>query len=93
MDSAALIPQLRRQSSQLGLIASGGLRDGLDIARSLRLGANFSAIAQPFLQSALESTEAVIEQIDIFREQLRWTMFLTGSKDLKQLKKAPLIND
>ncbi len=93
MDSAALIPQLRHQSSQLGLIASGGLRDGLDIARSLRLGANFSAIAQPFLQPALESSAAVIEKIDIFREQLRWAMFLTGSRDLKQLKKAALIND
>jgi isopentenyl-diphosphate delta-isomerase len=93
MDSAQLISQLRSQSSQLGLIASGGLRNGLDVARSLRLGANISAIAQPFLEPALESTEAVIEKIDILREQLRWTMFLTGSKDLKQLQKAPLIND
>jgi isopentenyl-diphosphate Delta-isomerase len=92
MDTAQLIPELRSQSSQLGLIASGGLRNGLDIARSLRLGANISAIAQPFLQPALESTEAVIEKIDILREQLRWTMFLTGSKDLKQLQKAALIN-
>jgi isopentenyl-diphosphate delta-isomerase len=35
----------------------------------------------------------VIEKIEILREQLRWTMFLTGSKDLKQLQKAALIND
>jgi isopentenyl-diphosphate delta-isomerase len=91
MDSAQLIPALRSQSSQLGLIASGGLRNGLDIARSLRLGANMSALAQPFLQPALESTEAVIEKIEILSEQLRWTMFLTGSKNLKQLQKAPLL--
>ena len=91
MNTAQLIPQVRSQSSQLGLIASGGLRDGLDIARSLRLGANISAMAQPFLQPALESTEAVIEQIEILREQLRWAMFLTGSKDLKTLQSAPLL--
>lgn len=90
MNSAQLIPQLRSQSQQLSLIASGGLRNGLDIARSIRLGANMSAIAQPFLAPALESTEAVIEQIEIFREQLRWAMFLTGSKNLKKLQSAPL---
>jgi isopentenyl-diphosphate delta-isomerase len=91
MNTAQLIPQVRSQSSQLGLIASGGLRDGLDIARGLRLGANMSAMAQPFLRPALESTEAVIEQIEILREQLRWAMFLTGSKDLKTLQSAPLL--
>jgi len=91
MDTAQLIPQVRSQSSQLGLIASGGLRDGLDIARSLRLGANMTAMAQPFLQPALESTEAVIEKIEILREQLRWAMFLTGSKNLKKLQSAPLL--
>jgi isopentenyl-diphosphate delta-isomerase len=92
MDTAQLIPQVRSQSSQLGLIASGGLRDGLDIARSLRLGANMSALAQPFLQPALESTDAVIEKIEIFREQLRWAMFLTGSANLKRLQSAPLLS-
>lgn len=91
MDTAQLIPKLRSQSSQLGLIASGGLRNGLDIARSLRLGANMSAMAQPFLQPAMESTEAVIEKIEILREQLRWAMFLTGSKSLKKLQAAPLM--
>jgi isopentenyl-diphosphate delta-isomerase len=91
MDTAELISQVRSQSSQLSLIASGGLRDGLDIARSLRLGANISAMAQPFLQPALESTEAVIEKIEILREQLRWAMFLTGSKNLKKLQSAALM--
>jgi isopentenyl-diphosphate delta-isomerase len=91
MNTAELIPSLRSQSSQLGLVASGGLRNGLDIARCLRLGANMTAIAQPFLEPSLESTEAVVEKIEILREQLRWTMFLTGSKDLKNLSSAPLL--
>ena len=71
---------VRKQSEQIGLIASGGLRNGLDIARSLRLGANMTAIAQPFLEPALNSSEAVIEKIDILSEQLRRAMFLTGSR-------------
>ncbi len=49
-----------------------------------------SALAQPFLEPALESTDAVIEKIAILSEQLRWTMFLTGSDTLKSLSKAPL---
>ena len=91
MDTAKLIPMVRKQSEQIGLIASGGLRNGLDIARSLRLGANMTAVAQPFLEPALNSSEAVIEKIDILSEQLRRAMFLTGSRDLKQLQGAPLI--
>ena len=92
MSSADLIPVVRSQSSLLGVVASGGVRHGLDIARAIRLGANMTAIAQPFLQPALESTAAVIEKIEIFREQLRWAMFLTGSKNLKQLQSAPLVS-
>ncbi len=91
MNTAQLIPRVRSQSSQLGVIASGGLRNGLDIARSLRLGANMSALAQPFLEPALESTEAVLEKIEILREQLCWAMFLTGSKNLKKLQTAALL--
>ncbi|UVW35522.1 type 2 isopentenyl-diphosphate Delta-isomerase [SAR92 clade bacterium H455] len=91
MNTAQLIARVRSQSSQLGVIASGGLRNGLDIARSLRLGANMSAMAQPFLEPALESTEAVLEKIEILREQLRWAMFLTGSKNLKKLQSAALL--
>ena len=92
MTTADLIPIVRSQSSLLGVVASGGVRHGLDIARAMRIGANMTAIAQPFLQPALESTAAVIEQIEIFREQLRWAMFLTGSKNLRQLQSAPLVS-
>jgi isopentenyl-diphosphate delta-isomerase len=54
------------------------------------LGASVSALAQPFLAPALESTEAVIEKITVLQEQLRWAMFLTGSANLQALRKVPL---
>ena len=92
MPTVELVAGLRAQSGRLGIIASGGVRHGLDIARSVRLGADMTAMAQPFLQPALESSEAVIEKITIFSEQLRWAMFLTGSKNLEQLQSAPLLN-
>jgi isopentenyl-diphosphate delta-isomerase len=62
----------------------------LDIARCIRLGACISALAQPFLAPALQSSEAVIEKITVLKEQLRWTLFLTGSRSLQALKNAPL---
>jgi isopentenyl-diphosphate delta-isomerase len=62
----------------------------LDVARCIRLGASVSALAQPFLTPALESTEAVIEKINVLKEQLRWAMFLTGSPNLETLRQAQL---
>jgi isopentenyl-diphosphate delta-isomerase len=49
-----------------------------------------TALAQPFLTPALQSTAAVVDKITILQEQLRWTMFLTGSKTLSDLRIAPL---
>jgi len=90
MDTVELLPAVRNACPSLGLIGSGGVRHGLDIARCIRLGATMSALAQPFLVPALESTEAVIDKISILQEQLRWAMFLTGSQSLRELRQAAL---
>ena len=90
MDTIDLLPAVHHACPALKLIGSGGVRHGLDIARCIRLGATMTALAQPFLAPALESTEAVIDKIDILQEQLRWAMFLTGSKTLADLRFAAL---
>jgi isopentenyl-diphosphate delta-isomerase len=90
MDTVELLPAVREACPNLNLIGSGGVRHGLDIARCIRLGATVSALAQPFLAPALESTEAVIEKITVLKEQLRWAMFLTGSSSLDALRQSPL---
>ncbi|MDG1164465.1 MAG: type 2 isopentenyl-diphosphate Delta-isomerase [Porticoccaceae bacterium] len=90
MDTIELLPAVHAACPSLGLIGSGGVRHGLDIARCIRLGAQMTALAQPFLAPALESAEAVVEKMSTLQEQLRWAMFLTGSQDISDLRKAPI---
>ena len=90
MDTVELLPAVHSACPTLNLIGAGGVRHGLDIARCIRLGAQMAALAQPFLAPALDSTEAVVEQITILQDQLRWAMFLTGSRNLVDLRSAAL---
>ncbi|MFT6301444.1 MAG: isopentenyl-diphosphate delta-isomerase [Granulosicoccus sp.] len=90
MDTVDLLPAVYNACPALELIGSGGVRHGLDIARCIRLGATMTALAQPFLAPALESTQAVIDKIVVLKEQLRWAMFLTGSRTLPDLRLAAL---
>ena len=74
------------------LIGSGGIRDGLDAARAIRLGARVVGQAAGVLQAATESAEAVAAQINLLLAQLRLACFCTGSADLAALARAPLLD-
>lgn len=77
--------------SDIKIIGSGGIRSGIDIAKALRIGADFTAIARPFLIAALKGQSSIEKFIEkIFRE-LRITMLLTSSKNIEDLKKAPVV--
>lgn len=60
------------------LIASGGLRSGLDMAKALVLGASLCGLAAPFLEPARQSTEAVVAVIRRLQRELQTAMFLLG---------------
>ncbi|MCL4247484.1 MAG: type 2 isopentenyl-diphosphate Delta-isomerase [Anaerolineae bacterium] len=77
----------------LPVIASGGLRDGIDIAKSIALGATLGGIAGPFLKAADQSTEAVSEFIDELTRQVRIAMLCSGARDIASLQQTPLIKD
>ena len=72
------------------LIASGGLRHGLDVARSIRLGADLAGQAAGALPAAREGAGALAAHLSEVVEQLRIAMFCTGSADLAALRRAPL---
>lgn len=75
------------------IIASGGLRDGIDVAKCIALGARLGGLAGPFLKAAVESAEAVDECIREIKAQLRITMLCTGSKNIADLQSTPLHRD
>lgn len=68
------------------LIASGGIRNGVDMAKSLILGADFCGTASPFLKPAMDSATQVVKTIKKFEREFRTAMFLLGAADLSSLK-------
>ncbi len=70
----------------LPIIATGGLRSGLDVAKSIAIGADLGSAALPFLRAAVESAEKVKEEIEYFRRGLKTAMFLTGCRKVDELK-------
>lgn len=81
----------RAAAPDLPIFASGGLRDGIDIAKCLALGADVTGLASPFLRAASDSPQAVDELIRELKAQLRIAMLCTASRDLPALRNAELI--
>jgi isopentenyl-diphosphate delta-isomerase len=78
--------------SRLPIIATGGVRSGLDAAKALALGATVVGVGRPLLQAALDGPAAVDEWVGQFALALRTATFLSGvtrSRDLS--KRAPVI--
>ena len=82
---------VRQAVPGLQIVASGGIRTGLDIAKSIALGADMAAFGQPLLAAALESPEKVIEFIAGVIHEIKITMLCVGAKSLDALKKIPLV--
>ena len=85
------IQMVRRAAPDITLIASGGLRTGIDVAKAIALGADATGIAAPLLRAANVSAESVIESVSETIEVLRTTMFCIGAANLKKLKLSPHI--
>jgi isopentenyl-diphosphate delta-isomerase len=88
--TALALTEAREAAPDLPIFASGGLRNGIDVAIAIRLGATLCGAAAPMLGSAAETADAVHERMAAMIEELRITAFCTGSGDLAALRKAAL---
>ncbi|MCY4069972.1 MAG: type 2 isopentenyl-diphosphate Delta-isomerase [Chloroflexi bacterium] len=88
--TAEALTYARTAAPDLPVFASGGLRDGVDIAKCIALGACLAGLASPFLSAADESAEAVDSLIAELNAQLRIAMLCTASQDIAQLRNAEI---
>jgi len=79
--------QVRQSVPQTTMIASGGIRDGVDVAKALALGAHVAGLALPLLKEAVLSQEAVVSRLDEIAQTLRIAMFCTGSRSVEDLRR------
>jgi isopentenyl-diphosphate delta-isomerase len=80
----------RRGAPELPIIASGGVRDGIQIAKAIALGAAACGVAGPFLSAASKSTAAVAELVAVIIAQLRIAMFAAGAVNISTLQRTPM---
>jgi isopentenyl-diphosphate Delta-isomerase len=91
LPTAASILAARRGVPHLPLIASGGLRDGIDVAKCIALGARAAGIARPFLKAAAMSAEAADEAVAEIITELRVAMFAAGAGNIATLRQTSLM--
>ncbi len=78
-------------SISVPVIATGGVRSGTDVAKSLALGASLCGIALPLVAPALKGQKDVIEKLNLIVEELKVAMFLSGCRTLRELGDAPVV--
>jgi len=80
-----------KQRVRIPVIASGGIRTGIDAAKALALCSSLVGMAYPILDPAVHGAEDVEKRLRLLHEELRNTMFLVGAGSIAKLKKAPLV--
>jgi isopentenyl-diphosphate delta-isomerase len=90
--TAESIQMVRRAAPEMQVFASGGLRGGVDIAKSIALGACLGGMAGLFLKAASRSLEDTVQTILEIRRELQICMFACGAANLSQLQNTPMIN-
>jgi len=79
------------QSVHLTVIASGGIRSGVDVAKALVVGADLASPALPVLRPATENPKEVERRLQFMIEELKNTMFLVGTDSVQKLKNASAV--
>ncbi|MBT5641665.1 type 2 isopentenyl-diphosphate Delta-isomerase [Candidatus Bathyarchaeota archaeon] len=77
--------------TNLEIIASGGLRTGVEVVKSIALGASLGGMAKPFLEKAVEGREVLSDHIDHILREIKVVMFLVGAKNVHELGNVPVV--
>jgi isopentenyl-diphosphate delta-isomerase len=89
--TAVALREVHAAVPQLPLVASGGIRSGVDAAKALALGAQVVATALPLLEPALRSPEAVVERLSTLLWELRVAMHCSGVRTVEELRRLRLV--
>ena len=89
--TAESIQLVKKALPDMTVFASGGLKDGLDIAKCVALGATLGGMAGNFLKAAAVSTENAIEMMKLTKKQIEVTMFACGANSLRELNQAKFV--
>jgi isopentenyl-diphosphate delta-isomerase len=89
--TAESLRMAHRGAPELPIIASGGIRDGIQVAKAMALGASACGVAGPFLRAASRSSAAVNEFTTVLVTQLRVAMFAAGAPDIRALQCTPIV--
>jgi isopentenyl-diphosphate delta-isomerase len=88
ISTAESLVMVQRGAPDLPVLASGGIRDGIQMAKAIALGAAACGVAGPFLHAANESAAAVADLVTALVIQLRVAMFAVGAVDITALRHA-----
>ncbi len=86
------IVSVRSKLPDVPLVASGGMKNGMDAAKAITIGADMVGFARHLLKAATESAEAVIETMEQIELELKMTMFGIGAKNITELKNTKRVS-
>ena len=89
--TADSIQNVRVGAPNIKVFASGGLRNGVDIAKSIAVGAALGGMASPYLKAAAKSEDMIVQTIHEIARELQVCMFAAGAVDIESLMQTPLL--
>ncbi len=88
--TADSILNVKKAVPDMTVFASGGIRDGLDVAKCIALGATLGGMAGQFLKAAAISTKSAVQMMKLTKRQIEVTMFAAGAKAIGELETGKL---